>query len=460
MWDWFRTRRRYIAYLCLLCNAYTEMCARFGVSISMIGGMVKKDCDDPDDVGQFCWSQSTQAMVIGAYFYGYVAQCFTTFVAKYFTGFTRTYRFWLILSGAIQFCYPTFAALSPTIVIFTQAIRGVVAGIMMSFSFHYISKFGIGKESKIFISLVGATNYIGSGTGGVLAGFITDIFGWQYYFYYSGICYAIGLVLTLLFVQESPEKCWFMTLEEKDMIMKENKPSLKSESHEPSSPTNKLSFCRLYLIAFSIYLLAYNIVIYGILSVMPFYLNEITGADPQLISYLNISLTLLIALCTIAFSYVVQILDTLCSWLVCRMMCTLIPMLSYIIFFIALSYHLSFIGATIILISTSIMASTLFGGSVFMINYEMDPKNSAVRMSIFNSVGQAAGFICPLLMAAITTTDRDHPNYASVYRQKWSYFFYTVAGFAAAGCLVIMLAYILSPDEWVNKDRKICKETV
>ena len=61
-------------------------CSRFGVSISMIGGMVKKDCDDPEDVGQFCWSQSTQALVIGAYFYGYVAQCFTTFVAKYFTG--------------------------------------------------------------------------------------------------------------------------------------------------------------------------------------------------------------------------------------------------------------------------------------------------------------------------------------------------------------------------------------
>ena len=251
-----------------------------------------------------------------------------------------------------------------------------------------------------------------------------------------------------------------MALEEKDMIMKENKPNLKSESHEPKSPTDKFPFCRLYLIAFSIYLLAYNTVIYGILSVMPFYLNEITGADPQLISYLNISLTLLMALCTIAFSYVVQILDTLCSWLVCRMMCTLIPMFSYIIFFIALSYHLSFIGGTIILISTSIMASTLFNGSVFMINYEMDPTNSAVRMSIFNSVGQAAGFICPLLMAAITKTDRDHPNYASIYRQKWSYFFYTVAGFAAAGCLVIVLAYILCPDEWVNKDRKINKETV
>ena len=52
----------------------------------MIGGMVKKDCDDPGDIGQFCWSDSTQALVLGAYFYGYTAQCLTTFVAKEFIG--------------------------------------------------------------------------------------------------------------------------------------------------------------------------------------------------------------------------------------------------------------------------------------------------------------------------------------------------------------------------------------
>ena len=60
--------------------------SRLGVSISMIGGMVKKDCDDPEDVGQFCWSENTQALVLGAYFYGYTVQFLTTFVAKRLTG--------------------------------------------------------------------------------------------------------------------------------------------------------------------------------------------------------------------------------------------------------------------------------------------------------------------------------------------------------------------------------------
>ena len=59
---------------------------RFGVSIAMISGMVKEDCNDPNDDGTFCWSEKTQALVLGGYFYGYTVQCLTTFIAKRYTG--------------------------------------------------------------------------------------------------------------------------------------------------------------------------------------------------------------------------------------------------------------------------------------------------------------------------------------------------------------------------------------
>ena len=60
------------------------------------------------------------------------------------------------------------------------------------------------------LNFTGATNYVGAGTGSVLAGFITDIFSWQYYFYYSGICYFLGFILAIVFLHESPKKCWFI----------------------------------------------------------------------------------------------------------------------------------------------------------------------------------------------------------------------------------------------------------
>ncbi|XP_063681012.1 uncharacterized protein LOC134816163 isoform X2 [Bolinopsis microptera] len=148
-----KTKRRYLAYLCLLFNAYVETCARFGVSIAMIGGMVKVDCNDPTDTGKFCWSEKTQAMVLGAYFYGHTVQCLTTYIANRYTGFTKTYRVWLVVSAVIQFCYPKLAEVSTSLIIVTQTIRGILAGIMVAYHFDYIAKFSVGKENKALISI-------------------------------------------------------------------------------------------------------------------------------------------------------------------------------------------------------------------------------------------------------------------------------------------------------------------
>ena len=253
-----------------------------------------------------------------------------------------------------------------------------------------------------------------------------------------------------------------MTPKEKDAIQKQkgprNDPENDPEDKESSKPEGILTVFQLYLVAFSIYLFSYNLVVYDILSTIPFYLNEVTGADPIVISYLNISLTLLIAFCTLTMTHVVQKIDQFLTWLQCRMLFTLVPMFSYIIIFIILSFHINFVGVTVALAVIAIMASTLFSGSIFMVNFEIDPKNAAFRTSIINSFGQAAGFVGPLLMAAITTTNPDSPDYISLYRQRWSYFFYTVAAFCAFGCLSIILAYIMKPGEWVNRHKNLCKD--
>ena len=252
-----------------------------------------------------------------------------------------------------------------------------------------------------------------------------------------------------------------MTPKEKDAIQKQkgprNYPEINPEDRESPGREGILSVFQLYLVAFSIYLFSYNLVVYDILSTIPFYLNEVTGADPIVISYLNISLTLLIAFCTLTMTHVVRKIDHFLTWLQCRMLFTLVPMFSYIIIFIILSFHINFVGVTVALAVIAIMASTLFSGSIFMVNFEIDPKNAAFRTSIINSFGQAAGFVGPLLMAAITTTNPHSPDYISLYRKRWSYFFYTVAAFCALGCLSIIIAYIMKPGEWVKRHKNLCK---
>ena len=209
--------------------------------------------------------------------------------------------------------------------------------------------------------------------------------------------------------------------------------------------------CRLYLLAFCIYIPAYNLIYFNLLNVVPFYLNKVLGAEPLFISSLNIGLSILIALCTLLFSYVFHKLDGVMSWLKCRMIFALLPMVLQIIALVALTLTETITGSVASLTLSAVAAATLFSGSIYTINYEIDPKNSAFLVSIFNSFGQVSGFVGPMLMAAITTTDPDIPDYNSVYKQRWAYFFYTVAGVAAAGCVAIVGAYLVKPGEWVNR---------
>ena len=227
------------------------------------------------------------------------------------------------------------------------------------------------------------------------------------------------------------------------------------ESNETQSSESLQSLiCRLYLLAFCIYIPAYNLIYYNLLNVVPFYLNKVLGAEPLFISSLNVGLSVLMAFCTLLFSYIFHKLDKMLTWLECRMIFALLPMVIQIIVLVALTFIKTIGGGVFSLTLSAIAAATLFSGSVYTINYEIDPKNSAFLVSVFNSFGQISSFVGPIMMAAITTTDPDTSDYDSVYRQRWAYFFYAVAGIAASGFLAIVLAYLIKPDEWVNRDRE------
>ena len=245
-----------------------------------------------------------------------------------------------------------------------------------------------------------------------------------------------------------------MTEDEKEIIIKSNASKAEETAADSAPGASGSGVCHLYLLAFCVHNFGYALIWYNTLNVIPFYLNQVLGASPLLIASLNTFLCILIAVCTIVFSVLYQKLDKVMSWDECRMILTVLPMVCQIIFAIGMSFSNTVTGGVIILSFCAIASSTYFSGGLVTLNYELDPDNSALKCSIFNSFGQMAGFVGPLLMAAITNTPPDTPNYAEVYKQRWSFFFFVVAGIAAVSSLVIVLAYFLKRDEWVPfKDR-------
>ena len=47
---------------------------RFGLPMTMVAGLVKKNCSDPQDNGTYCWTEDEKASAIGAFFYTYCLQ--------------------------------------------------------------------------------------------------------------------------------------------------------------------------------------------------------------------------------------------------------------------------------------------------------------------------------------------------------------------------------------------------
>ena len=51
--EYLKTHKRYVAFTLMLSGIFIEQCSRVAISLAMIGGMVKKDCNDPNDKGNY-----------------------------------------------------------------------------------------------------------------------------------------------------------------------------------------------------------------------------------------------------------------------------------------------------------------------------------------------------------------------------------------------------------------------
>lgn len=227
-----------------------------------------------------------------------------------------------------------------------------MTGVMVAFmyTFEFQSRWIPADFRRTFISLIGATCYIGNGTGGLLVEFFSSALGWEYYFYFSGILFIILLILNLIFMADKPENSWFVRslsgdkegemkkevkpvedvegnrekdVEEEEKKENEEKPS---PSSTPTSVSAREILSRGYLYAFCIYYFSYSLIWYNTLSTAPFYLHNVLGAGTKPIAVLETSLSFVMAGSSILLSWIFQTLDKHLSWLTCRLTFIYIPM--------------------------------------------------------------------------------------------------------------------------------------
>ena len=81
-------------------------------------------------------------------------------------------------------------------------------------------------------------------------------------------------------------------------------------------------------------------------------------------------------------------------------------------------------------------------------NYEIDPFNGQIIIGIFNSFGEAMGFVNPLAKAAMTHVRESRSDYSKALKTKWRHFFLIEAGIAYFAVLMVILSVIFRSEEW------------
>ena len=225
-------------------------------------------------------------------------------------------------------------------------------------------------------------------------------------------------------------------------------PSAVTVNKTSETMSVKTMLSKLYAWAFSLYRMCEVFQFYATIMNTPFYLNDIFKATTTFLSYNQLAMGIVASVSTYGFALILPKLDKRMSWLKCRMMFLLVPMLVRTLFFIVLPHVPNLAAAVAILVVKMISYATTFSGSIVTANYEMDPVNSAMVLGMFNSFGQSCGFLSPMVMAWMTTTDKKQQNYTDVLHQRWSYYFYLNAGLGLVAVAGTVTALSVRPGEW------------
>ena len=441
---------RYVAFFLTTFLMFHDACSRYIGPLAMIGGMVKKNCSDPLDGGEFCWSDKRQASFIGAFFYGYALQMIPAFFAAKI-GFNNSLRFSTIISGIIQLTLPMTVRFSPDLAIVLQVVKGFVAGLFLPGNMECARKWGLGEEGNLVLSMSGIMLFTGSGVGPFMVGMLTERVGWAFPFYISGIVFILLFFMQCLLIPDDPTQAWFMSCKEKMLFQKKQQIEEKAKTGEHADlyKVSLLSILRRrYLYCLCLCMVVHLSVYYPEFTAIPFFFNEFWGADTEFLSYLQLGLSLTTALSVVGWKSVLTFLDAKLSWLKCRISMMIVPLVIRCVCLAIMPFTGNLAVSILLLVVSDIMIGTAFAGGIVTLAYELDPFNGPVVFGIINGVGETSGFLVPLIRAAVTSVDENKAGYWEEYEMRWKWFFVLCGGVGLTGVVSIVTGVLVWRDEW------------
>ena len=294
---------------------------------------------------------------------------------------------------------------------------------------------------------------LGAGVGPFIVSVMTDLVGWRYSYYVSAVLYGVLLFGMFVLMPETPLQCKLMGNTERGMFVvkeqEEEKAMALAEDQVKYKVSYKSILGRTYVYMMCVWQIANLFIFYSDFIATPFFLDEFFSVDIKTLGYIQLAMSLTAFISSFGWKYLLSLYEIFeISWFKSRVFLMIMPPIVMGTLTVVIPFIGSLEGAVCCLIVNSIIRGSKFGGSIMTVTYELDPFNAPLIISIFNSVGQAMGFVCPLTMAAINNSDTSRVYSLEVSRTKWSYFYLMEGGIAFISAVSVVVALIIRKEEW------------
>ncbi|XP_076275641.1 sialin-like [Rhynchophorus ferrugineus] len=379
------------------------------VNHTAVGGGGEHGDGGVQEDGPFIWSKLVQGLLLSSYFWGYlVAELPGGRVAELVSA--KWVMFFAVAINIVcAILSPVMSELHYGALFVMRIAQGIGGGVSFPGMHVMLAHWAPPNERSVMSSIVYAGTALGTVIFILVSGIIAGKMGWQYVFYIEGAVSAIWLVLWGILIADSPASQRFISLEEREYIMKSlNQESGDAGKHEEKQPQMpwKAAFTSPAFLAILIAHTCSNWGWYMVLIELPLYMKSVL----QFKISENAVLTALPFFCMWLFSMILsKLLDTLraknkINTTLARKLATGCASVIPLICFIALCYIESR-GAAVALMTIAITAiGGMFCG--FLSNHiDIAPNFAGTLMAITNTVATIPGIVVPIFVSELTKRD-------------------------------------------------------
>lgn len=401
--------------------------------------------------GEFVWSQTTQGIVLGSFYYGYMfAQFFGGWISIK-VGARKILIITVFITSVLVLLTPPAAYLGYAAITCVRLVIGLAQGLTYPAVYTLLGRWAPIQERSTLVTVCTSGNQVGTVLAMSLTGFLCQYGfagGWPSAFYVLGIIGCVLTVFLIYFIYESPSKHPRISTKELEYLQK-NISCFSSPSQEtPKIPWRSiLTSGPVWAVAIAKFCWAWGF--YTLLSKLPSYLATVLHFPIEQNGLINAMVYTANSASLILSGYLsdMMIKKEYFQPTTIRKICESIGLLGPGLCMALIPFAGCDTLMVITLLTISMSLFGFIGGGDMVIVVDLAPDFAGTLFGLTNGISCIPGFLAPYLAGILLDEDPGSMT-------QWSYIFYISTGFYVIGFVAFLILSSAKIQPWATNTAK------